>query len=517
MAAFFGVLLALLLSALDQTVVSTALPRIAADLHGFSQLSWIVTAYLLTSTATVPLYGKLSDIYGRRNLFVVAIVIFLAGSLLCAVAQTMTQLTVFRAVQGVGAGGLIPLTMTAIGDLFSPRERGRYQGYIGSVWAVASVCGPLLGGVFTDQISWRWIFWINLPLGGFALFVVWTQMHVPFTRREHRIDYLGAGLLTAAITCLLLVASWGGTTYAWGSPQIVATSAACILLIALFLLVERRQPEPILPLALFRNRTAAVTNLAMLMLGATLFVVIIYIPLFMQGVLGYSATRSGAILIPLNFTWIAASMFSGHLVARTGRYRIFPIVGTPIALLGVWLVSRFDPTTGGIEVVLSSCVIGLGMGLTAQTLVVALQNAVDRGELGVATATNQFFRSIGGALAVAAFGTLLVSRLRTELEARTIRGVSPQQLLQSPGAARHFPAHVVAEVQAALSVALHAVFVGTLPLLAIAIGAVLLLPELPLRTSSHVVDGVTTAVPTGMPGAQTGPPRRHRWRSWFPT
>src|SRR3954447_10054184 len=365
--AFSGIMLATLLAALDQTIVATALPHIAGDLQGFQHLSWVVTAYLVASTVTVPLYGKLSDIYGRRPLFVVSITIFLVGSVLCGAAQSMNQLIAFRAVQGLGAGGLIPLSQTAIADLFSPRERGRYQGVIGAVWAVAAVAGPLVGGSLTDAVSWRWIFYINIPLGLVALVVVMRTMRVPTERREHKIDYLGAAVLSAAVTCLLLAAVWGGTSFSWNSPEVVGVGVAAVVLGILFVWLQRRVPEPLLSLELFNDRVFAISAVAGLVIGALLFGITVYMPVFIQAVLGASATASGVALIPLAGGWVTASFISGQVMARTGRYRIYPRVGSVLVLIGVSLLTQIGPGTSKSAIGGALILIGVGMGISFQT------------------------------------------------------------------------------------------------------------------------------------------------------
>jgi EmrB/QacA subfamily drug resistance transporter len=403
-------MLATLLAALDQTIVATALPRIVADLHGFAHLSWVVTAYLLTSTVTVPLYGKLSDLYGRRRLFVVSISIFLAGSALCGVAQSMGELIAFRALQGVGAGGLIPLSQAAVADLFPPRERGRYQGFIGAMWATAAVAGPLLGGTLTDAASWRWIFFINLPLGAAALVVVIRTMTMPSTHREHRVDYLGAALLSAGLTALLLALAWGGTSYAWGSGQVLGCAVAGVVLLVAFGVRQRRAPEPLLDLSLFRLSVFSVSSAATFAIGAVLFGVTIYVPVFVQRVLGGSATVSGVVLIPLSLGWVAASIASGQAIARTGRYKAFPVLGSTLVLVGSWLLTRLDAGSSRLAVSLYLVVIGTGMGTMFQTYVIATQNRVAVTQLGIATATLNLFRSLGGSVAVAGLGALLASR-----------------------------------------------------------------------------------------------------------
>jgi EmrB/QacA subfamily drug resistance transporter len=480
--AFSAMMLATLLAALDQTIVATALPQIVTDLHGFQELSWVVSAFLVAATVTVPLYGKLSDLYGRRRMFLVSISIFLVGSALCGAAQSMGQLIAFRALQGVGAGGLLPLAQAAIADLFSPRDRGRYQGYIGAMWATAAIAGPLLGGSLTDAASWRWIFFINLPLGAIAMAVVIRTMRAPAEVREHRVDYAGAGVLSVAIACLLLACTWGGTTYPWGSAQVLGTAIAGAVLVAAFLAIERRVAEPLLPLGLFSERIFTVSAVGGLVVGAILFAVSIYVPVFSQGVQRVSATSSGVILIPFSLGWVAAATTTGQLISRTGRYRPYPIVGSLFILVGLTLLALLDESSRPGWVAAILVVTGFGMGMTFQPYVIATQNAVRIENLGIATATIQFFRSMGGSLAVAALGTLLANRLATELQARLGAAASRVDTDRLLGGGASVPGGLSGGVQSALADALHSVFVAAVPLGVIALVLALLLEERPLRT-----------------------------------
>ncbi len=492
---FGGVMLGLFLAALDQTIVATALPSIVKDLNGGAHLSWVVTAYLLTSTVTVPIYGKLSDLIGRRTLFIFAISVFLVGSALSGLSQNMGQLILFRGIQGLGAGGIIPLALIVIGDLFSPRERGRYQGFTGAMFGLSSVIGPLLGGWLTDSVSWRWIFYVNIPIGAVALFVIATTMHLPFTRREHKIDYLGATVLAAAVVCMLLVATWGGVTYGWGSSTIILLSVASAALFVAFVFVERRAEEPVLPLHLFRSKVFAVSNVASLVIGAAMFGTIIYIPVFVQNVIQGSATNAGVVLIPLMLAVVASVVLSGQIVTRTGRYKVFPILGSALCLVGFWMLSRLtvDATSG--QAIWAMIVIGVGIGQMMQTYTLAVQNDARREDMGTATATTQFSRSIGGTLGVAAFGTILATRLANELAGLGKDGLTP------------------GDQRLAFAHSLHTVFLASLPLAVLALALAFLLKEKPLRTEAfvqaHAADAVAAeagvevnAVPVGARASQ---------------
>ncbi|WP_371671829.1 MFS transporter [Streptomyces sp. NBC_00289] len=416
-----ALLLGMLLAALDQTIVSTALPTIVSDLGGLDHLSWVVTAYLLASTAATPLWGKLGDQYGRKKLFQTAIVIFLIGSALCGMAQNMPQLIAFRALQGLGGGGLMVLSMAIVGDLVPPRERGRYQGLFGAVFGATSVLGPLLGGLFTEHLSWRWVFYVNLPVGVVALAVIASTLHIPRKVTPHVIDYLGTFLIASVATCLVLVASLGGTTWGWGSPQVVVLTVLGVALAVVFVRVERRAAEPVLPLKLFRIRTFTLSAVISFIVGFAMFGAMTYLPTFLQVVRGVSPTVSGVYMLPMVAGLLLASTASGQIVSRTGRWKVFPVLGTGVTTLGLLLLHRLDEHSS--TAAMSGCffVFGLGLGLVMQVLVLIVQNSVSYEDLGVATSGATFFRSIGASFGVAIFGTVFASRLGDKL-ADALRG-----------------------------------------------------------------------------------------------
>ncbi len=489
---FGGLMLGMLLAALDQTIVATALPTIVGDLGGLNHLSWVVTAYLLTSTAVTPLWGKLSDLYGRRGAFQAAIAIFLAGSMLSGLSQNMGELIGFRALQGLGGGGLMALAMAIVGDLVSPRERGRYQGYFGAVFALASVSGPLLGGFFTDQLSWRWIFYVNLPLGVAALTVATVVLRIPFRRVRRRIDYLGSVLLVAAVSCVVSATTWGGTTFPWGSAQIVGLAVAAVALLALFVAWEARAGEPILPLHLFRNPVFTVAGAITGLLGLALFGAVVYLPEYLQVVRGDSAISSGLQLIPLTMGIVVASAACGQLVSRLGRYKVFPIVGATLLTVGFWLLTHIQVTTSTAALSGWMLVIGLGIGCIMQTAVLAVQNAVAYQDLGTATSATVFFRLLGGSLGTALFGTVLLNRLQHNLAVLLPAGtggparVNLGSLQGAPQQLRALPGPILHALLEAFARSYQVVYWCAIPFAVATLLLALLLREAPLRTTAHV-------------------------------
>ncbi|MBB5111188.1 MDR family MFS transporter [Micromonospora echinospora] len=490
----FGLMTGMLLAALDQTIVGTALPTIVGELGGINHYSWVVTAYLLASTASTPLYGKMADLYGRRPVFLFSIGMFLLGSLLAGLSQNMTQLIVTRGVQGIGAGGLMTLAFTIISDVVSPRERGRYQGLFGAVFGVSSVAGPLVGGYFAET-NWRWIFYINVPLAILAIVVCWHVMRlVPFERREHTVDWIGAALLVAGVSCLLLALSWGGAEYAWGSGVIVGLFVAGAVLGVLFVVQEARTREPILPLRLFRSATFALANAAGFVLGLVMFGSIIFIPLYLQIVKGASPTRSGLLMLPMMAGVIITSIITGRAMSRIGRYKWFPVAGAAVLVVGMLLFQQLQVATTLWAAFGYMVVIGVGLGLCMQSLILAVQNAVSVRDLGAGTSSATFFRSLGGSFGVAILGAVLSSRLTTELAGRlpgALAQLPPEQRaavsaggnfsINDPAAVLALPAPVRAAVQAAFVESLHLVFLTTGLIAIVAVLVTLAMPNHQLR------------------------------------
>ncbi len=487
LAIYAGLMVTLMLAALDQTIVATALPQIVGDLGGLSQYSWVFTAYMLTSTVTVPLYGKLGDAWGRKYLFLFAIVVFLLGSALCGLAQTMTQLVIFRAVQGVGAGGLFPLSLAVIGNIVPPRDRGRWQGLIGAVFAASSIIGPALGGFIVDNTTWRWVFFVNLPIGGLALVVISLTMPRRSITHRHDVDWLGAGLLACGTAALLMALVWGGRTYGWTSEHVLGALTLAVVLLVAFAFVERRAPEPILPFDLLRIPVVGSSVACMALVGMAMFGTISYVPLFVQGVIGTSAASSGVVLTPLMLAAVTTSILSGQLVSRTGRYRWNAVLGPVVLTAGMVLIWQMGVGTTNGEAARNMVIAGVGIGAMMQVFVLSVQNAVPRSMIGSATALTQFSRQMGATFGVTVMGAIVN------------HGLPPGVGVPGEGTAIHrLPEHLRSGLAAALQPAF---FVGVCAAALTWVIAVVGVRELPLRRSLDEISPAEAAA-----GAPAAPP-----------
>jgi len=477
---FPALLLVMLLAALDQTIVSTALPTIVGELGGLDRLSWVVTAYLLTSTIVVPLYGKFGDLFGRKIVLQAAIVIFLVGSALCGIAQDMMQLIVLRAVQGIGGGGLMVVTMAAIGDVIPPAQRGKYQGMFGGVFGLATVIGPLLGGFLVEHLSWRWIFYINLPLGAVALVVIGAVFRPRTAHIRHVIDYMGAGWLAAALTCLILFTSQGGTILPWTSPQLWLTLALGCVSVAGFIHEEKHAAEPIMPLELFRERTFVLSSLIGFIVGVSLFGSVTFVPLYLQVVKGSTPSTAGMQMAPMMGGLLVMSVFTGRLISKIGKYRMFPIVGTAFVAVAMVLLARLSVDTPVARMYLYLGLLGCGLGMVMQVLILAVQNAVEFRHMGVATSGATLFRSIGGSVGVAAFGAVFSHGLQTRLDKVLGPDIELPKPL-TPEVIRHLPPALHTDYLNAFAGALHVVYLLAACVVVFAFALAWLLRDIPLR------------------------------------
>ncbi|WP_103531187.1 MFS transporter [Streptomyces sp. SM11] len=507
---FLGLMLTLLLAALDQMIVATALPKIVGELHGLEKMSWAVTAYLLASTIVLPLYGKLGDLFGRKGVFQFAIVVFIIGSALAGWSRTMDELIAFRALQGIGGGGLMIGVQAIIADIVPARERGRYMGLIGAVFGLASVAGPLLGGFFTDHASWRWCFYINVPFGLVTLAVIAVVLKLPRPAVRPRLDVIGAVLLAVASTCLVLLTSWGGTEYAWGSRTVLGLAAGAVVTTVLFVAAEHRAAEPIIPLRLFRDSVFNVTGLVGAVVGIALFGAASYLPTYLQMVEGASATESGLLMLPMMMGIVGGSIVSGRLVTRTGRYRIYPIVGSAVSVVGMWLLSLLEADTSPLVYSFYQAVLGIGIGLVMSVLVLAVQNSVRPSDLGTATSANNYFRQIGGSVGAAVFGTLFAGRLSDALGVRLPDGAElpdPESITPQIVHAME-PALRDAYIQAYVD-AMPRIFLYLVPVLVLGLILAFFLKEKPL-VSHHSPEAAaeTTQIPAARADSG-GPPAGH--------
>jgi EmrB/QacA subfamily drug resistance transporter len=480
----YALMMVMLLAALDQTIVSTALPKIAVDLHGLDKLSWVATAYLLASAIVTPIYGKLGDMYGRKKIFITSIVIFLVGSMLCGLAQNMDQLIAARALQGLGGGGLMALILAIIADVVPFKERGRYQGYFMAVWGLSSVAGPLLGGLFTDHLSWHWIFFINVPLGLAALYAISTKLHLPIRRSEHRIDYSGAALLSVSSLSMLLVSVWGGLEYAWGSAQIVSLIVLTIVSAGLFIWREKYAAEPIIPLRLFKSDIFISSVLLSILSGIAMFASILYIPQYQQIVRGYTPTESGLLMLPLILGMMVSSIVSGRLISKTGKYKMFPVIGTLLMAFGLWLFSHISLTTGHLAMSIWMVVVGAGLGMFMQVATLAVQNATPKKDLGSATSVVTFFRSIGGSLGGAVFGSILISRLTHHIHQALPQAGNFTSHAISSGV-NNIPPEVKHTVLQAYVASFHDMFLLAIPFALAAFVVALFLRETPMHEDTR--------------------------------
>ncbi|WP_435201620.1 MDR family MFS transporter [Janibacter sp. GS2] len=489
---FIGLMLGMLVASISQTIVGPALPRIVSELGGMSHYSWVATAAMLVSAVTVPVVGKFSDLYGRRTFYLGGIVVFMVGTVICGLSGTFWMLVAGRAVQGLGMGTLMPLSQTIIGDIIPPRQRGKYQGLMGAVFGVTSVAGPLAGGVITDHLGWRWLFFVSLPVGLLALVFIAKFLHIPHVPRRAPIDYPGIATLVLGLTSLLLAVSFGGSSWAWRSSESLGLFALAAVSLVAFIAIERRAVEPVLPLRLFANRTVSLSLVAAFGIAIVMFGAIIYIPVYAQGVIGVNATNSGLILMPLMLGFIICGILTGLLITKTGRYLPFMLTGIAIMALGTFLLTRLDHTATSTQLTLSMTVLGIGLGMAMQQFTLVVQNAVAQSDMGVATSSTQFFRNVGSTVGIAIYGAVMANGLTERIGSHLPAGASAGRTegmdagsVLDPSALSGLPPQVVEAVRWGLAQQLHDAFALGLPILAVVFLVTMFIPNLPLRESNH--------------------------------